>query len=192
MGDYFFTNRWFADSEIKQNFPSLVSMLGSHNQLNLLEIGSFEGASSFYFADHLLLNPESRLTCVDPFDLGDKTTPLTTSTEFIFLNNLEKCKHKHQIHVKKMMSDAFFASNQDTFDFIYLDGSHELHAIRNDFHNSLKVLKPNGILWMDDYGAKHLGINVCVDELYEENKAHLRILYKGGWQIAFVKTADKN
>jgi len=188
MTEYFFTNRWFADSEIKHNFSALASMLGTQNVLNLLEIGSFEGASSVYFADHLLSNPESRLTCVDPFDLGDKTTPLTGSTEYIFLSNLDKCKYKNQINFKRTISDEFFAGQDQVFDFIYLDGSHELDAIRKDFHNSLNVLKPNGILWMDDYGAKHVGIDKCIDQLYEENKTRLRIIYKGGWQIAFQKS----
>lgn len=191
MTDYFFTNRWFSDSELKHHFSALTSMLGSQNILNLLEIGSYEGASSVYFADHLLSNPASRLTCVDPFDLSDKTTPLTGSTEFIFLGNIDKCKYKNQINVKRTTSDHFFEENTEVFDFIYLDGSHELDAIRKDFQNSLKVLKPNGILWMDDYGAKHIGIDKCIDQLYEENKNHLRIIFKGGWQIAF-QNVDKN
>jgi predicted O-methyltransferase YrrM len=64
MNKYKYSQRWFLDSEILNN---LVRFLDKSKENKMLEIGCFEGLSSVFFADNFLDNPNSRLTCVDPF-----------------------------------------------------------------------------------------------------------------------------
>jgi hypothetical protein len=63
--------------------------------------------------------------CVEPFDHG--------------------FKYDYQ-----MNSNDFFKINQETFDVIFLDGSHLAEQLYMDFHNALKVLNHKGSIVIDD------------------------------------------
>ena len=41
-----------------------------------------------------------------------------------------------------MTSDAFFATNKESFDFIFIDGLHEANQVFRDAMNSLEWLNP--------------------------------------------------
>jgi hypothetical protein len=56
----------------------------------LLEIGSHEGRSAVYFLQKLAEQPESRVTCIDPYDHADSTSPVTDDTYRRFLTNVSK------------------------------------------------------------------------------------------------------
>lgn len=161
-----------------------MNFFNSNQVLNILEIGSYEGASAVFIADNLLANTNSKLTCVDPFLLTDKITPLTESTESIFLSNISKSKYHDRIFHKKMLSSEFYLDNREKYDLIYIDGSHDVEDVKNDFLNCLKILNKNGIMWMDDYGAEKIGLPQCINQLYEENNNVLEVILVG-YQIAF-------
>jgi predicted O-methyltransferase YrrM len=62
--EYRYTREWFTHSEIRQ---TLLQHIFIYAQNRVLEIGCYEGLSSVFFADNILDNPGSSLTCVDPF-----------------------------------------------------------------------------------------------------------------------------
>ena len=47
-------------------------------------------------------------------------------------------------------SDAFFSSNTDKFDIIFIDGLHTYDQVKKDIINSVKCLKENGIILVHD------------------------------------------
>ena len=47
-------------------------------------------------------------------------------------------------------SDNFFLKNQIFYDIIFIDGLHIYNQVRKDIANSLKFLKPNGIIILHD------------------------------------------
>ena len=47
-------------------------------------------------------------------------------------------------------SDAFFSSNSDKFDIIFIDGLHTFNQVKKDIINSVKCLKENGIVLVHD------------------------------------------
>ena len=47
-------------------------------------------------------------------------------------------------------SDNFFLKNQIFYDIIFIDGLHIYNQVRKDLENSLKFLKPNGIIILHD------------------------------------------
>ena len=47
-------------------------------------------------------------------------------------------------------SDAFFLSNTDKFDIIFIDGLHTYDQVKKDIINSVKCLKENGIVLVHD------------------------------------------
>ena len=155
MVDYKYTqNRdWFNRSEIKKNLLKYVS----REEPNcILEIGCYEGLSSVFFADNLLDHPSSSLVCVDPFmtlEDNDHRKLLENDQEKNFDFNISNCNNTNKIIVNKITSDKFFETNNNYFNFIYIDGCHDVEFILRDMRNSFKYLYKNGIMWMDDYGG---------------------------------------
>lgn len=179
---YTFTNNWFDNSELKK----LAHYYIDNQCVNkILEIGSHEGASSCYFSDEFLDTDGSSLTCVDPFDTSDTTTPVSDNTKNRFTSNISLSKQYQKIHTHFDYSSDFFNNNSNTYTFIYIDGSHLLDDICKDFNNALKCIEINGIIWMDDY-ASSSDVTNLINNLYEENKDILIIIH-GGYQIAFRK-----
>jgi len=50
----------------------------------------------------------------------------------------------------KMTSDAFFESNRDTFDLVFIDGLHHWEVVLRDVDNSLAKLNPGGVIILHD------------------------------------------
>jgi len=184
MEKYTYTHGWFLSSEIRQHIFKFINPIEKHN---ILEIGSYEGLSACFFSDNLLSNEGSTLTCVDPFDISDTTTPLTTSTKDIFLGNIDKSNNKNKITFWQMYSNDFFLINNEKYDFIYIDGSHLEKDIINDMTEADKVLVTGGIMWMDDYlGGSDDTIKTVMDRFVDENKGRY-ITIHSGYQLALRK-----
>jgi predicted O-methyltransferase YrrM len=185
MSKYFYTKAWFLASELRNLIYTYVD---GTKPLSMLEIGCFEGLSTSFFSDEFLKHPDSQLYAVDPFDLGDTTTPLTSDTERLFLKNIHQSDHFHKILFFKQTSDDFFKMNEATFDFVYIDGSHIPEQIWKDMMNSYKFTKKGGIIWMDDYEGNS-DITKTVDGFLEMKGHNVEILHKG-YQIGFRKLVD--
>jgi hypothetical protein len=52
--------------------------------------------------------------------------------------------------LKVMTSDAFFETNNDLFDVIFIDGMHQTEYFMKDLNNSIQCLEENGIIFIDD------------------------------------------
>ena len=187
MDKYKYTQNWFINSEIQRK---LKTFYNETEENRMLEIGCYEGLSSVFFADNFLDNPNSRLTCVDPFlniDTNDHLQFLLNNEEKNFDFNISRCKNTDKITVHKVTSDAFFQTNTQTYNFIYIDGCHEPEFIRRDMENSFKALEKNGIMWMDYYmGGDGIKIKNTMDTFLEQNKGKYEIL-NIGYQLAIKK-----
>ena len=58
-------------------------------------------------------------------------------------------KFEHDALIKKT-SDDFFATNTKMFDRIFIDGMHHSDFVVRDFNNSMKFLREDGIIYIDD------------------------------------------
>lgn len=177
---------WFHNSELRR----LLVMHYPRFQLNtMLEIGSFEGLSSCFFADEFLEHKESTLTCVDPFDLSDKTSPLTSTTKEIFTSNIKNTSNYSKIDTIESFSDEFFKTNVTKYNFIYIDGSHIPEDIVRDMDNAWKCLQQGGIMWMDDYKGNQ-DITFAINEQIKKwNPSDLCIIHMG-YQLALRKLTN--
>jgi hypothetical protein len=87
----------------------------------------------------------------------------------------------------KITSDIFFKNNKKTYNFIYIDGSHEVDFIERDMENSFKVLEKNGIMWMDDYnGGDGIQIKNIMNKFLEKYKNEYELIHQG-YQLAIKK-----
>ena len=185
--NYKYTQRWFIGSEINNN---LFRFLDKSKENKILEIGCFEGLSSVFFADNFLDNPNSTLTCVDPFltiHTNDHKHFLQNNEEMNFDYNISNCRNTDKITIHKITSDIFFENNNKTYNFIYIDGSHELDFIKRDMENSFTILEKNGIMWMDDYhGGDGIQIKNTMNLFLEKYKGQYEVIHMG-YQLAIKK-----
>lgn len=153
----------------------------------LLEIGSFEGFSSCWLAEHALREKGSSLTCVDPF-LDDcyKT----------FKRNIKRSGKSRQIFVKRGSSRKILPHlKTESYDFIYVDGDHTLRAALWDTRRSWKLLKPGGILIVDDYDlfdfkSRRFPVKDAVETLLKELKSEVEVIRKDN-QAVMIKRPSR-
>jgi len=189
--NYKHTNDWFSGSELRRNLPRFIQ--SPEHPRSILEIGSYEGLSACYFSDELLNHPDSKLVCVDPFDSGDVTTEVTPETELLFRSNISLSKNASKVTLFKMFNRDFYAiqrqrlqSVTELFDLIYIDGSHLPADIILDMNECYKLLKPGGIMWMDDYYfGKDGSVKRAMDSVLSSLTGY-RIIHKD-YQIAIQK-----
>lgn len=187
MNNYKYSQTWFLGSEIKQN---LFKFLDKSKENKILEIGCFEGLSSVFFADNFLDKPKSIFTCVDPFltiNNNDHHNFLQNNEEMNFDFNISNCKNKDKITIHKIASDIFFENNNQTYNFIYIDGCHEPDFIKRDMENSFNILEKNGIMWMDDYGGGDgIQIKNTMDAFLGKYRDQYELIHRG-YQLAIKK-----
>lgn len=129
--------------------------------LQVLEIGSYEGRSACWLLQNVLTHPRSMLTCIDvfskfsyvpsPADPPESQT-LHVDTDAQFEHNIRALGAQNQ--VRKMKGHSAFllrTLSPGSFDLIYIDGSHEPRDAMRDIVLSWDLLKKDGMFVMDDY-----------------------------------------
>lgn len=170
MKNYNFTQNWFYSHDLEQILP-----VGTQDELQILEIGSFEGESTVWFVENLLNNQNSTITCIDPWtsynqktdslnsynnniskeDFSDLSEGYVFSNEYeTFVRNIVETNKLPQIHIMKGLSDVILPnlmSTKQQYDIIFIDGNHTAPYVMSDAIMSWKLLKLNGIMVFDDY-----------------------------------------
>jgi predicted O-methyltransferase YrrM len=167
MAEY--TSDWF--SYAIENFKLIKnSAMGNHHPQpgfvnTILEIGSHEGRSACWMLENLL-SDTGTLTCVDPF-ANSPITPFKDETYMVdrevfarFQANVTEAK-KPQQTVDIMRGLSYYAladliAQRKTFDFIYVDGSHQADATLTDACMCFGLLNPTGFMLFDDYLWNHV------------------------------------
>ena len=143
-----FSQKWFLN-----NFEIFTFFLPKDKSLKFdyLEVGCYEGLSSFYVLSEYksvnaffldiwdMPNPNSK-TLSHNFGLIEKTFDQNLSG-FDF----KKMKNDSVISMRKLLKDNVH------FDFIYIDGSHNGEDILSDAIEAFKILKVNGLMFFDDF-----------------------------------------
>jgi hypothetical protein len=133
--------------------------------VRFLEIGAYEGRSTCWLLEHILTDPSARLTVVDPFYEFDLVKwkhgfpgapgyppPTHIRIEERFDENMREVGAGNRlIKVKKPSQEYLRTLPLETYDFIYIDGSHVPFDVLRDGILSWDLLKPGGILVFDDY-----------------------------------------
>ena len=143
-----FSQKWFLN-----NFEIFTFFLPKDKSLKFdyLEVGCYEGLSSFYvlseykFVNAFFLdiwdmpNPNSK-TLSHNFGLIEKAFDQNLSGF-----NFKKIKNDSVISMRKLLKENVH------FDFIYIDGSHNGEDILSDAIEAFKILKVNGLMFFDDF-----------------------------------------
>jgi predicted O-methyltransferase YrrM len=158
---YDFTNSWFEQTS-KFVWDQVISHI---DPTRILEIGSYEGASTCYLIEKLAISKGIELHCVDTWEGGiehkigkDKVDMIGVEKKFNANTKLamSKVDNPVQLVIHKEFSDTALSKmiaegKKGYFDFIYIDGSHQAPDVLCDAILSFRLLKKNGVLAFDDY-----------------------------------------
>jgi predicted O-methyltransferase YrrM len=151
--------RWYADKSFTTDwttnrFDSWSAILAPlrHREVDILEIGSWEGRSAIFFLEFF---QSSHLTCIDTFRGGREHS----DTEFDLASVEKRFEDNTAVYgprVEKIKSRSVAALDrlaQDgrSFDIVYIDGSHQREDVMADSSLAWKILKPDGYVIWDDY-----------------------------------------
>lgn len=195
MKKYKFTQNWFRPDD----FIEILKPLDIKNEIHILEIGSFEGKSSVWFIDNLLVNKKSTITCIDPWSnfiqhkdsfnsYGKKDTEWDfegKNTKNIFLNNIKETGKEDQVIIKDEFSHKILPeliTQNKKYDFIYIDGNHTASFVLTDAVFSWYLLNNNGIIIFDDYKwqlnlDKTLRPKIAIDSFIENFQNYLVVIW---------------
>ena len=179
------------------NFLILEQFKGKDN-INFLEIGSFEGYGTNYFIDNYLTGNHSFITCIDPWIKYSESTItkmaewdnyINENTYDIFINNTKYNQNK--IIIQRGLSIDILTKLEKIYDFVYIDGDHSEKAVWIDAIYSFKILRNNGIIIFDDYewnqGDK--SPKNAIDRFLNEYKDHIEVI-SINYQVVVRKLSD--
>lgn len=124
----------------------------------MIEIGSFEGRSSVWFADQL--SPTGRLYCIDSWLGGEEISRTNLNFDmsrirqnFIHNINIHPKTDRIRVHVSdsRIALSNLMSALHSNVDFIYVDGSHTQCDTLFDVVLSWQLLKKGGVMIVDDY-----------------------------------------
>lgn len=180
-----FTTDWFsARAEgIRASLSRLAAPPGRWPG-RILEIGSWEGRSAVWFLDEY---PDAEVTCVDTWAGGvEHAGTDMAAVKQRFKDNT--ASYGSRVKTREGRSDAVMfrlGADGEQFDAVYVDGSHETPDVLSDLVLAFHLLRPGGVLLVDDYGGG-AGVQAAVDAFLTAFEGRL-LLCHAGYQIHFVK-----
>lgn len=192
--EFEFTTEW-ADNNIPYVAPLLRDFAQGRGQIRYLEIGAYEGRN-LAFMDWLLpakldvtvidpwfdetLNPEEKYHAVEP--------RFRRNVAKLNFSGLSTRKGFSTYELPKMLEGG------ETFDLIYVDGSHTAWAVMVDLAYCAALLDIGGMMVLDDYWHHESeiggpGVKQAVDRFHGVFRDYFDItaVYR---QVALTKTAE--
>lgn len=154
---------WFLQGGAQNNFVKhLTDFKGL--PLKALQIGAYTGDATVWLFENVLTNKDSYLVDVDTWGGSDEPAHKELdwqSVEEVYDTKTKAYLESGSLRKVKSTSDEFFATNDELYDFIYVDGDHTAASVLKDGINAVKFVSPKGIIAFDDYmwrsgkGATH-------------------------------------
>lgn len=183
--------------------------------LRLLEVGSFEGSSATWMAQHLLLHhPESLLLCIDNWseanyiDIADNHLEVEMAASLRgddsalerFKSNLGKTPGGSQVvgvrasesglALLALLGRAPAEEVESAFDLVFIDGGHGSHEVLQDAVLCWRMLKPGGVLIFDDYGGNATLTRTGIDAFLGAYRPFLTVVLESYLLVAVKNVGD--
>jgi hypothetical protein len=144
-----------------------------------VEIGSWKGKSSAYMAVEIAnSNKDIKFFCVDTWEGSKKHGYIEKdSLYFTFMNNMKDVKNYfYPYRMTSLQASKLFDDN--SIDFIFVDGSHEYEDVKDDIISWYPKVKTGGMLSGHDYSEAWPGVKKAVQECFSDF-----IVNEGCWAI---------
>ena len=136
------------------------------NKGTMIEIGTFTGESTVLFGDHF-----ENVIGIDPmlpdYDKADETSKFNFNEVFdMFVDRIKE--YDNISLVQKTSDDAVNDFEDESFDFVYIDGIHTYDQVKKDIQNYLPLVKKGGVIGGHDYvnGGHLVGVYNAVNEMF--------------------------
>lgn len=123
--------------------------------IDFLEIGVAAGDTSEFICKNktvvnaYLIDPYNDIDFYSSrFGIPPRYTP---DDHFDFVYNRISPLVSGTVKLLKGFSEDLLPIEGVFFDYVYIDGNHRYESVQSDLENSAKMLKPNGIICIDDY-----------------------------------------
>ena len=152
--------------------------------VQMLEIGSFEGRSAIWFLENVLTAPTATLTCIDLFH--------NRTREIAFQHNIQVAGFTDKvIKIKGRSQDILKVLRQNHYDLIYIDGGHHAIDAYTDALLSWPLLIAGGLIIFDDYlwfpqKPAEERPQPGIDRFLQETEQELALLHKA-YQVIVQK-----
>jgi len=153
----------------------LLSAAKARNARRILEVGTFRARSTFA----LYLNcPEAHIVSYDI-----EVLPSAYRTALEKADNVE---FRHE----SFSDSAAALKNDDRFDFIFIDGAHDIQSVCNDSRLAFEIVGPTGIIiWHDYRRTGHFAPELQVPEALELVKEGRQLFHVRGTTCAVYSPA---
>jgi predicted O-methyltransferase YrrM len=133
-----------------------------------IEIGSYAGESAEMF---LASGAFKKLYCIDPWKDGYDPADTTCGSDFYLAEQAFDSRFKNNPIIEKIKmtsDDAVFQFEDESVDFIYIDGNHLYPYVKTDLSNYVPKVKIGGIISGHDYGGPTTpGVTRAVNEFFK-------------------------
>jgi len=178
-GPYRFTAWWHKSRA--EEWERVVSPWAGIENLNYLEVGVFEGRSLLWMIENVLTHPSTTATAIDVF---------MDDYEATFDANIEASGASSRItKIKEPSQTALRRLPLESFDIIYIDGSHTADDVLADAVLSWDLLRTGGLIIFDDYqwnGRPHGGAlppellpKLAIDTFVTAHRYELEMVSRG-------------
>jgi hypothetical protein len=163
-----FTRDWFSSA--RGAWRKLLAPMAGAPGLRCAEIGVYEGKATVWLLRHVLTHPSARLDCIDPFVWQPRDgRPVAADMQQVkrrFLTNVEAVGGTQKVRLIEARSDVALRSLPlNSYDCIYIDGSHRAADVLTDAVLSFGLLRLGGLMIFDDYLlAESLGHPPSLDD----------------------------
>ncbi len=202
---YQFTNSWFASTAQ----PVWDQLLPQVNPTRVLEIGSYEGASTCYLVERFGGTRALEVHCVDTWEGGvEHSTTDMSAVETRFDQNVAHAAQralvapsitKHKGYSDVQLAKLLAGGLTGYFDFVYVDGSHQAPDVLADAILGFRLLRIGGVMAFDDYlWSETLPTGVdpircpkpAIDAFTNLYCRKLQVIQAPLYQLYIVKTQD--
>ena len=153
-----------------------------------LEVGVYEGRSFFWMAENILTHPTTHLTAIDIFS----DPAYGSSYKETFYENLERSGLNGRVNVIEGFSQVELRKLPlGSYDFIYVDGSHNDRDVLEDAILCWRLLKDDGLLIFDDYKALP-GVWRALDVFYLFFRDDFDVVHVGSQLIVRKNMRDRS
>jgi predicted O-methyltransferase YrrM len=158
----------------------------------VLEIGCFEGRSTVWMIEHLFGPSGGQMFCVDAWE----NMPAVEST--FDKNTKLSLVRKPEVSLQKLRGNStlmlpqLVGSHHNSFDLIYVDGSHDAADVLCDLTCAFLLCRSGGLIVCDDY-LWNFGDDLCttpklaIDSFVNCYAKKLKILHAPLYQVYLVK-----
>jgi len=146
---YYFSNDWVSDNE-RYWIDTISSYISPINDINVLEIGAFEGRLTVFLHDTVLINNVCDYYCIDNFGKSDNKFFLEKGINKKYDNLAAKRRFLHNtrnLKNVKLIEDSFNLSivpENILFDIIILDTTSE--TMLSYVKDCINIIKPHGLI----------------------------------------------